>query len=270
MKAIRKKDARFFSVAAIVLALAVAVKAQDPLMQAREELNQGVRAYKAANYEEAIEHFKNATRRDPQLKVAKLYLATAYMQQYIPGVDTPDNIANATQAIEQYQAVLADDPRNVTSLKGIASLYMNMKDFEASREYYKKAVEADPNDPEAYYAVGVIDWTAAYKDIADRKAKWGLGVEARVKNRQLCEEIRAANSARIEEGIKMMQLAMEKREDYDDAMVYMSLLYHRKADTECGYPLAYAQDLVTANDLVDKAMATRKKKFEEETKKEAK
>ena len=197
---------------------------------------------------------------------------TCALPIYVPGVDTPENNANAQIAIEQYQAVLADDPNRsekITSLKGIANLYMNTKNFEASREYYKKATDADPNDPEAYYSVGVIDWTAAYKDISERKAKWGLSVEARVKSRQLCEEIKAANSPRIEEGIRMMQLAMEKREDYDDAMVYMSLLYHRKADTECGYPQAYAQDLVTANDFVDKAMAARKKKFEEEKKKEA-
>ena len=260
-----KNGARFIVLGAIVLALAVAVTAQDPLMQAREELNQGVRAYKAANYEGAIEHFKNAVRLDSKLRVAKLYLATAYLQQYVPGVDTPENNANAQMAIEQYQAVLADDPNRsekITSLKGIANLYMNTKNFEASREYYKKATDADPNDPEAYYSVGVIDWTAAYKDISERKARWGLGAEARVKSRQLCEEIKGENIVRIEEGIKMMELAMEKRPDYDDAMTYTSLLYHRKADTECGDSQAYANDLKVANDWVDKAMATRKKKFE--------
>src|SRR5215470_11673957 len=179
MNTVTLRGARFVGLVAIVLAMAGAVFAQE--LDARQELNQGVRAYRAADYEGAIEHFKNAVRLDPNLKVAKLYLATAYMQQYVPGIDTPENNANATRAIEQYQAVLADDPKNITSIKGIASLYMNMKNFDGSLEYYEKAVDADPNDPEAYYSVGVIDWTAAYKDISDRKAKVGLGVEDRLK-----------------------------------------------------------------------------------------
>ena len=101
METVTLRGARFVGLVAIVLAMAGAVAAQQ--LDARQELNQGVRAYKAADYEGAIEHFKNAVRLDPSLKVAKLYLATAYMQQYVPGVETPENNANATQAIEQYR-----------------------------------------------------------------------------------------------------------------------------------------------------------------------
>ena len=54
-------------------------------LKARDQLNKGVKAYRNANYEEAIEKFKNAVEFDPDLKVAKLYLATAYAQQYVPG-----------------------------------------------------------------------------------------------------------------------------------------------------------------------------------------
>jgi len=53
---------------------------------------------------------------------------------------------------------------------------------------------------------------------------------------------------------------MQKREDYDDAMVYMNLLYLRKADTECGNPEIAAADRKQSNDWADKAMAARKKK----------
>src|SRR5215471_15692007 len=164
--------------ARLVTALAVAAALLSTTgcskLLARDKLNKGVQAYKAAKYEKSIEYFKDAVRLDSDLKVAKLYLATAYMQQYVPGVDTPDNNANAQQAIEQYSEVLKNDSKNITALKGIASLYMNMKRFNDSADYYKRAIDADPNDPEAYYSVGVIDWTAAYKDTADRKNKAGL------------------------------------------------------------------------------------------------
>lgn len=240
-------------------------------LRARDQLNKGVQAYKAGTYEKAIEHFKNAVGLDKDLKTAKLYLATAYMQQYVPGVDTAENNANAQQAIEGYKEVLSDDPKNITSLKGIASMYMNMKKFDQSAEYYKKAIEADPNDPEAYYSVGVIDWTAAYKDTADRKAKAGLaGVEAPMKTKQdlkLCEEIKANNESKVDEGLKMLHTAMDKRQDYDDAMTYMNLLYLRKADMACNNPEEAAKDRKLSEEFTNEAMAARKKKFEEASKK---
>src|ERR1700756_2146075 len=112
------------------------------------DLYLGVQAYKNARYEEAIQHFRQAVDLDPTLLNARLYLATAYAQQYIPGVDTPDNNKFAEQAIDQYKAVLNADPKNVNSVKGIAYLYLQMKRFDDAKTYYRKATELDPNDPE--------------------------------------------------------------------------------------------------------------------------
>jgi tetratricopeptide (TPR) repeat protein len=263
------RSARLVTVLAVAAAL-LSTTGCDKL-RARDQLNKGVQAYKAAQYESAIEHFKNAVSLDKDLKTAKLYLATAYMQQYVPGIDTPDNNANAQQAIQEFKEVLVDDPKNVTSLKGIASLYMNMKQFDKGAEYYKKAIEADPNDPEAYYSVGVIDWTAAYKDTADMKIKAGLaGVEAPMKSKQdlkLCEEIKERNEPKVDEGLKMLQTAMEKRADYDDAMTYVNLMYIRKADMACNDPAAAKKYHDLSDDFANQAMAARKKKFEEAAKK---
>src|SRR6202047_1607145 len=75
-------------------------------LRARDQLNKGVTAYKNAKYEEAIDHFQQAVALDPTLINAKMYLATAFAQQYIPGADTPENNKMAEQAIEQYQRVL--------------------------------------------------------------------------------------------------------------------------------------------------------------------
>src|ERR1700739_5083993 len=82
-------------------------------LRARDQLNKGVQSYKNAKYEEAIERFKNAVELDPSLINARLYLATAYEQQYIPGVDTPDNNRMAAQAIDEFNNVLSPDPTNI-------------------------------------------------------------------------------------------------------------------------------------------------------------
>ncbi len=236
-------------------------------LKARDQLNKGVQSYRGANYEQAIEHFKNAVYLDNDLKVAKMYLATAYAQQYVPGVVTPDNIRNAQQAIDEYKKVLENDSQNVTSLKGIAFLYMQQKKFDDAREYYKKAIDADPNDPETYYSVGVIDWSATYEDAAKVKAEASMRVEDELKGKadqRLCDQMRAKDGAAVDEGMKMLQTAIDKRQDYDDAMAYMNLLYRRKAnDMTCEDAQTRAEYVKTANDWSDKAMAARKKKAEE-------
>ena len=260
-----KRSARLVLVLVAVAALLSATGCSK--LKARDQLNKGVKAYKNAEYDKAIDYFKRAVEYDDKLKLAKLYLAIAYADQVVEAADTPENNKAAQQAIAGFESLLQDDPNNILALKHLASLYMKLKRFDDSRKYYRKAIDADPNDPEAYYSVGVIDWSFVYKDIGERKGKVGLKIEDQLKSKQVCEEIKTVDGPRIDDGIKMLTTAMEKRADYDDAMTYVNLLYHRKADTECGDPQAYAEDIKTANAWVDKAMAARKKKADEAARK---
>lgn len=264
-----KTSARLVTVLAVAAALLSSLGCNK--LRARDHLNKGVQEYRNAHYEQAIDHFQQAVRLDDDFKVAKLYLAMAYTSQYVPGVDTPDNLKMAQQAIDEYRAVLEKDPKSVTSLKGIAFLEREMKHFDQAAESYKKALEIDPNDPELYYSLGVIDWTAAYKIAADTKSAAGVRVDDQLKTKQmdkLCADLTAKEGPLVDEGMKMLQTAMDKRQDYDDAMVYLNLLYLRKAnDMSCDDPEGRAQDLKAANDWSDKAMAARKKKQEEAAKK---
>jgi Tfp pilus assembly protein PilF len=49
------------------------------------ELNLGVEAYKNAKFKEAIEHLQRSVADDSSNLRARLYLATALAEQYIPG-----------------------------------------------------------------------------------------------------------------------------------------------------------------------------------------
>ena len=51
----------------------------------------GADAYKHGRYDEAIQHLEHAVALDPENTEARMYLATAYAQEYIPGVDKPAN-----------------------------------------------------------------------------------------------------------------------------------------------------------------------------------
>jgi len=231
-------------------------------LKARDQLNKGVQAYKNAKYELAIERFKNAVALDPKLLNARLYLATAYAQQYVPGADTPENNQMGEQAIDEYKKVLQRDSTNTNSVKGIASLYFNMKKFDQAKEYHEKAKQLDPNDPEEYYSIAVIEWTQSYAPRQEERAKLGLKPDEPLKDKKVCESLRDRNLAKVDEGIQNLDKALQLRPDYDDAMAYMNLLYREKADLECGNSDARTADLKTADDWVDKTMATKKTKAE--------
>jgi len=235
-------------------------------LRARDQLNKGVQAYKGAKYEEAINHFQDAVSLDPTLINAKLYLATAYAQQYIPGADTPDNNKFALEAIKQYEEVLQRDPKSVNSVKGIAYLYLQMKQFDKAKEYYRKATELDPNDPEPYYSIGVIDWTQTYQPRMEARAKLGMKPDDSLpaKDKKVCQQVKDNNSANIQEGLDVLKKALDLRTDYDDAMAYMNLMYRERADVECDDPAARAADLKEADSWVDKTMATKKAKAEKQ------
>jgi tetratricopeptide (TPR) repeat protein len=264
------KNLRLLTLAVVALALSSSVGCSK--LRARDQLNKGVSAYKNAHYEEAINHFQQAVELDPALLNARMYLATAYAQQYIPAVDSPDNIRMAQQAIEQYQKVLDSNPareQKVNSAKGVAYLYLNMKKFDEAKKYYRMASDVDPNDPEPYYSVGVIDWTASYQPRMEERAKLGMRPEENLnpKNKdqkKVCEELKQKNMPAISEGIDSLNKAIQLRPDYDDAMAYMNLMYREKADVECDDLAARAEDLKTADSWVDKTLATKKAKAEKQ------
>lgn len=234
---------------------------KDKLL-ARDQLNKGVHAYKGAKYEQAIEHFRNAINLDPGLLNARLYLATALAQQYIPNLQSEENIRMGEQAIAAYKDVLEHDPKNINSVKGIAYLHLQMENFEQAKEFYRRAVDIDPNDPEPYYSVAVIDWTSSYRPRMERRAEIGLRPDEPLRDRKICEQLREAHLASIEEGMEMLRKALELRPDYDDAMAYMNLLYRERADLQCADPKARAADLQVADEWVDKTMATKRMKAE--------
>jgi tetratricopeptide (TPR) repeat protein len=246
--------------AGFFLALAVLALAGCNKLQARDQLNKGVQSYKNARYEEAIEHFKTATSLDPGLLNARIYLATAYAQQYVPGAETDENKRYATLAIEEYKKVLATDPNNALSVKGIANLYRQEKQFDQAKQYYNKAVQIDPNDPEAYYSVAYIDWTQAYNFRMEERNKLGIKATDMLNDKTACNLVRQHNAPIIDEGIGLLNKALQLRHDYDDAMAYMNLMYRERADYECDNPAERAADFKAADGWFDKTNATKREK----------
>src|SRR5665213_15543 len=230
-------------------------------LAARDQLNKGVDAYKAGHIEEAIGHFQQATELDPKLPMAKSYLGTALAQNVVAGVDTPENLKTAQQAIGIFQEVLAKDPSDVNSLKNIAAIYFELKKMDEAKEWQKKVLAVDPKDPEAAYTIGVIDWTKAHENTLKALSPTGLNDdgEGNVKApKKVLQTIKDENETVVEEGLQYLNQAVANRPNYDDAMAYLNLTYRRKADVDYADTAAVKADVDAAKDWSTKAMGTRK------------
>ncbi|HEY2382323.1 MAG TPA: hypothetical protein VGK48_14185, partial [Terriglobia bacterium] len=138
-----------------LLALAVSSCAK---LQARDNLNKGVQAFKDTHYEKSVDYFKKAIELDPDLTSAELYLGTAYSQQFVPGGRGEDNDRNAKLAIQTFEDVLKHDSSNVNAVAGLAGIYQNTNDFKKAHEYYLKYAQLDSTNPIPYYSIGSLDW----------------------------------------------------------------------------------------------------------------
>jgi tetratricopeptide (TPR) repeat protein len=268
----RKSISAAWLVLATVTALAGAGGCDK--LKARDLLNRGVAAYRNGQYDVAVEDFKQAKDLDPSLVNAKLYLATAYATQYIPGAPSDDNIRMGQQAIDEFQGVLQDDPDNLTAIDGIGSMMFQMaaspfdqSKFQEAEKYELMHIDKKPDDPQPYYWVGVIDWTLSYHANAELRAKYnGANPRKQVRDDQpLPPDIRDQYAQdygpMVDDGIAKLNKAIELQPDYDDAMAYLNLLLRRKADM-----VASDEDRAAlekqADDLVDKVKEIKEKKAE--------
>jgi tetratricopeptide (TPR) repeat protein len=230
-------------------------------LKSRDQLNKGVQAFKNARYEEAVDHFQMAIKLDPNSADAKLYLATAYSYQVVPNLDTPENLALAQKALDGFNTVLAKNPNDLTALRQIASIDFNTNKLEEAKQYQRKVIAINPNDAEAYYTIGVVDWKQAYKNAVTILAADGLTDDGNgnvKKTKGACQKLQAANSEVVNEGLEALQKAVNINPTYEEAMTYLNLMERRKADLECGDDAARKSDLALADDWAQKSMNARK------------
>lgn len=243
-------------------------------LKARDNLNKGVQAFRSAKYNQSVEHFKEAVRLDPDFSTARLYLATAYMSQYIPGADSPENMQNAKAAEAEFLRVLEKEPNNSLALESLASLHYNQAQgnqpldqkvakLNEAAEWYRKLAAADPNNKTAYYSLGVITWAKWYPALMTARAKLGMKPEdpGPIKDKKVKEELRTQWLAQVEQGIQSLEKALSIDPEYDEAMAYMNLLIRERADL-ADTAEQYKKEIDIADNWVQKTIDTKKIKAE--------
>jgi len=229
-------------------------------LRARDQLNKGVQAFGENEYAKATEFFVKAVELDPEFEVARMYLATAYTQQFVPGSPDPKSNEMAQAAIRTFKEVFDSNPENpnLNAMISIASLYYQLQEYDKSKGWCENIKKIDPQNADAMYRIAVIDYDATV-------AKTGLqgeGVEF------MSEEDKTKALGDIDEGLKMLDQALSIRPTFFDAMEYQNLLWREKAKFEKDE--AEKNKLIQRADLIAQNALGLRLKFEQEEAKKPK
>ena len=154
----------------IVLAILVATSSGCGVInriRAKNQLNEAAKAYREGHFPEAEQHSRRAAELDPNNKTAPMFIARTIHAQYRPGVQSPENIAKAQEAITAYQQLLANNPQDEESYKAIAYLYEATHQDDKLRQWIASRAASDTTPPEkraeAYVVLASKDWDCSFK-----------------------------------------------------------------------------------------------------------
>ena len=264
---------RIFSLALLAGMLLLASTACAKL-KARDHINQGAAAFKSARYSDAVEHFKLAMELDPQLPTAHQYLAISYMVQWIPGAESPENLAVLEKARTEFDKLLVKDPNDRTSLAYMAYMAYNqaaslpaeqkLAKYDEATKTYLRLIATDPESKEnreAFYTMGVIAYNRWKPALMLARSNLRMRVEdpGPIKDKKVKEALRTEYSAVIQGGIDNLDKALSIDPEYDEAMAYKNLMIRTRADLLDGSD-EYTRQIKDADDWLQKALDTKKMK----------
>jgi tetratricopeptide (TPR) repeat protein len=154
----------------IVLAIVVVTSSGCGVVnriRSKNALNEAARAYREGHFDEAEKESRRALELDPDNKTAPHFIARTIHAQYRPGVQSPENVAKAREAIEAYQKILEKNPKEEEAYKAVAYLYGAIKEDDKLRQWISARAMSDATEPEkraeAYVVLASKDWDCSYK-----------------------------------------------------------------------------------------------------------
>jgi tetratricopeptide (TPR) repeat protein len=268
---------------AIVLAVLVVTSSGCGIInriRAKNELNEAARTYREGHFEEAEQHSRRALELDPNSKSAPSFIARTIHAQYRPGVNSPENIAKAQEAIQAYQQILQRDPKNEEAYKAIAYLYGATKDEDKLRSWISSRANDTSIEPakraEAYVVLASKDWDCSFKMTelpANKTTTLNAGNRASVAYKKPTDqkEFDAAQAC-VKRGLEEIENAIKLDPNSESAWSYKTnLLLEAKKLAEMDGKTDQAAELDKQRDVAQKrtmalSEANQKKKEAEDAK----
>ena len=156
----------------IVIALTILVMTTSSCglvnrIRSKNQLNEAARSYREGQFVQAEQYSRRALELDPDSKTAPVFIARTIHAQYRPGVQAPENLAKANEAIQAYQQILAKDPQNDEAYKAIAYLYGALKEDDKLKSWISARANDGSVDPvkrsESYVVLASKNWDCSFK-----------------------------------------------------------------------------------------------------------
>ena len=135
-------------------------------IRAKNQLNEGARAYKQGKFAEAQAHFEESMRLNPEQRNARFFIARSIHAQYRPGVEAPENVEKARRAIAAYKEVLKADQSNDEAYNAVIYLFGQLKDEQQARQWLTTRAEMgsipEIKRSQAYTLMASKEWNCSY------------------------------------------------------------------------------------------------------------
>lgn len=218
--------------------------------------------------EEAIAKYEEAAKIDPNIATIQLNLGFMNQTVYQQNPKTKIGDAASAKAITAFENYLKLKPNDQRGREYLVQTFVDTNSYEAAvrffqpqvskkdpdafntlgliasktgqfvvaKAWYQKRVQALPNDPDAKLALGVLIWDYLHnhKEVVGDQRK------------QLADE-----------GIKVLQAAIDQAPKAPNAYTYTNLLYRERAEADVTDD-EKRPDLEKANEFFKKAMALQK------------
>ncbi|MEN8152396.1 MAG: tetratricopeptide repeat protein [Acidobacteriota bacterium] len=122
-------------------------------LSANKHLKEGNKLYTQEKFRKASEEYEKALEKNPDLKVAYLYLGTCYSSLYKPGKDTERNKAYSENSIKFLLKAEEAFPEQDNVIIALGSMYDKLGNFDEAEKYFLKILEKSSDDPKAYYTL---------------------------------------------------------------------------------------------------------------------
>lgn len=135
-------------------------KEEKEYFQSFFRFSQANKYVKEGKYNEAMDIYKKILEKDPNDKVAYMYIASIY-----------NDLKQYETAIEYLKEAMKIDPNYVSVFFNFGNIYHNLKMYEEAVKYYKQTIKLDPNYPFVHHRLGITYLCLNDKDSAMEEYK---------------------------------------------------------------------------------------------------
>jgi tetratricopeptide (TPR) repeat protein len=182
-------------------------------LRAKNELNKVAQNYKEKKFAEAEKHAKRALELDPYNENAPVFIARTIHAQYRKGVDSPENVAKANEAITAYRELAKKDPNNDEAFTAVTVLLGSLGKPDEQRQWVEDRANNGSVEPkkraDALAFLASKDWDCS-NQVTDAPA-----------NQQKVEKgttvmlvyVKPKDTAEYDKAVRCMTVGLEKAEN---------------------------------------------------------